>query len=227
MISLDISPWVLCQSFTLTIRTSDPGWRAVDSNKGRRVRVNKKGLIWLEINTELSKRWYSDYTIHNSLDDHAVWKTVSSLSIWTHDSKASHNEIQWEEASDKTQPTFRHYLLRHSDFVSLDMEDKLVKMLPRISNRSSLPKTHSAACFALVGSVKSNFSHTISPALGPRPSFSNRSMASFAFSSERAARYTLAPWRTRCRRMYNPIPELKTPSLWGQEKGLTARTLLP
>jgi hypothetical protein len=80
--------------------------------------------------------------------------------------------------------------------------------VPSMSNRLSLLMNHSAAAFALRGSVKSIGSQTSSPGCSPIPSCSIRTIASSAFSSLLAARYTFAPRLTRWSAMYRPIPEL-------------------
>lgn len=80
--------------------------------------------------------------------------------------------------------------------------------IPSISSRLSLLTNHSAAAFALRGSVRSIGSQTSWPGCSPIPSFSIRAIASSAFSSLLAARYTLAPRLTRWSAMYRPIPEL-------------------
>ena len=79
---------------------------------------------------------------------------------------------------------------------------------PSMSNRSSLLINHSAAAFALCGSVRSIGSQTSSPGCSPIPSCSIREIAFSAFSSLLAARYTFAPRLTRWSAMYRPIPEL-------------------
>ncbi len=80
--------------------------------------------------------------------------------------------------------------------------------IPSISSRLSLLTNHSAAAFALRGSVRSIGSQTSWPGCSPIPSFSIRAIAWSAFSSLLAARYTLAPRLTRWSAMYRPIPEL-------------------
>jgi len=80
--------------------------------------------------------------------------------------------------------------------------------VPSMSSRLSLLTNHSAAAFALRGSVKSIGSQTSSPGCSPIPSCSIRPIAYSAFSSLLAARYTFAPRLTRWSAMYRPIPEL-------------------
>lgn len=116
------------------------------------------------------------------------------------------------KAKTRNRRTLQHYLLwmkQHKRLlIGQRSETNPTCYIPSISSRLSLLMNHSAAAFALCGSVRSIGSQTSSPLRSPIPSCSIRPIAYSAFSLLLAARYTFAPRLTRWRAMYRPIPEL-------------------
>jgi hypothetical protein len=133
------------------------------------------------------------------------------------ETKNVENRRTWQHCSLRTKRDDTHQLKgRRTKRKTNDQPNRVKKTkhkaffphIPSISSRLSLLTNHSAAAFALRGSVRSIGSQTSWPGCSPIPSFSIRAIASSAFSSLLAARYTLAPRLTRWSAMYRPIPEL-------------------
>ena len=110
------------------------------------------------------------------------------------------NSDSSRKAKTRNRRTLQHYLLcvsQHKRLIGQRSEINKTCHIPSISSRFSLLTNHSAAAFALCGSIRSIGSQTSSPLCSPIPSLSIRPIACSAFSSLLAAMYTFAPRLTK------------------------------